>query len=48
LLFPITTEPEVVPGHKGFPFGDVLANLKGVFEFGNYKVDAIPSDKIIY
>ena len=23
-------------------------NLKAVFEFGNYKVDAIPSDKIIY
>ena len=27
---------------------NIPQNLKGVFEFGNYKVDAIPSDKIIY
>ena len=27
---------------------NIPQKLKGVFEFGNYKVDAIPSDKIIY
>jgi hypothetical protein len=47
--FPALTDVFIFQKDKvDYNSDNIPENLKAVFEFGNYKVDAIPSDKIIY
>jgi len=47
--FPALTDVFIFQKDKvDYNSDNIPKNLKGVFEFGNYKVDAIPSDKIVF